>query len=132
EDEAEQSLPRPYRDGRVQADMRHRTHSLQQNRSSFDQVVHAGEHQPFTNGKLWNVGARGFYSGLMLAALITLPHFSVSSAMNLARSAGAIVIGTEPSSAIRALIAGSARPALICLLSLSIISGDVFLGAPMP
>src|SRR4029077_21093871 len=89
-------------------------------------------HAASQNSPLWNVGARRLYSGLMLAALITLPHFSVSSAMNLAKSAGAIVIGTEPSSAIRALIAGSARPALICLLSLSTISGDVFLGAPMP
>jgi hypothetical protein len=53
---------------------------------------------------------------LMLAARITLPHFSVSSAKNLAKSVGAIGIGTEPSSAIRALIAGSARPALISLL----------------
>ena len=38
----------------------------------------------------------------MPAYLITLPHFSVSSAMNLAKSAGVIGIGTEPSSAIRA------------------------------
>jgi hypothetical protein len=37
------------------------------------------------NGRLWNVS--GFpdhsYCGLMLAARITLPHFSVSSAMSL-------------------------------------------------
>src|SRR3954469_12359147 len=33
------------------------------------------------------------HSGLMLAARITLAHFSVSSAMNLAKSAVAIVIG---------------------------------------
>src|SRR6516165_7761286 len=65
----------------------------------------------------WNVGATmTAYSALMLAARITLPHFSVSSAKNLAKSVGAIGIGTEPSSAIRALIAGSARPALISLL----------------
>src|SRR6516225_5829760 len=38
----------------------------------------------------------------MPAYLITLPHFSVSSAMSLPKSAGVIGIGTEPSSAIRA------------------------------
>ena len=46
----------------------------------------------------------------------TFAHFSVSVAINLAKSAGVIVIGTEPSSAIRDLIAGSARPALISFL----------------
>src|SRR5690242_1758028 len=39
------------------------------------------------------------YSGLMLAARITLPHFSVSSAMNFPSSAGVIGIGTAPMSA---------------------------------
>jgi hypothetical protein len=57
------------------------------------------------------------HSGSMLAARITLPHFSVSSAMSLPKSAGVIGIGTPPRSAKRAFILGSARPSLICLFS---------------
>src|SRR5207253_2640578 len=72
------------------------------------------------------------YSGLMLAARITLPHFSVSSAMSLAKSAGESASTSPPTSASRALSLGSARPALISLLSFSTISAGVFLGAPTP
>ena len=43
-------------------------------------------------------------SALILAALITLPHFSVSSAMSLLNSAGVIGIGALPRSASRAFI----------------------------
>ena len=68
----------------------------------------------------------------MLAARITLPHFSVSSAMSLPKSAGEPASTVPPRSASRALILGSARPALISLLSLSTISAGVFLGAPTP
>src|SRR5262245_42893073 len=74
----------------------------------------------------------GDYSGLILTAWITLPHFSVSAAMCLPKSAGEHVSAVAPSSAIRALILGSANAALISLLSLSTISVGVFLGAPMP
>src|SRR5438445_11182459 len=49
----------------------------------------------------------------MFAARITLPHFSVSSAMSLLKSAGEPVSGVPPRSASRALILGSARAALI-------------------
>jgi hypothetical protein len=39
--------------------------------------------------ELWNIRARFLdYSGLMLAIRITLPHFSVSSAMNLPKVGG--------------------------------------------
>src|SRR5499426_4220956 len=69
------------------------------------------------------------HSGLMLAARITLPHFSVSSAMSLPNSAGVIGIGAPPSSTSRALSLGSARPALISRFSVAMISGGVFLGA---
>ena len=72
------------------------------------------------------------HSGLMLAARITLAHFSVSSAMSLPKSAGEPASTVPPRSASRALILGSARPALISLLSLSMISAGVFLGAPTP
>src|SRR5215471_10996789 len=75
---------------------------------------------------------RADHSALMLAARITLAHFSVSSAMSLPKSAGDIGIGTPPRSASRALIVGSARPALIASLSLSTISAGVFLGTPTP
>src|SRR4029078_3017468 len=68
----------------------------------------------------------------MLAALTTLPHFSVSLAMNLPKSAGEPGSTVPPSSANRAFNFGSARPALISLLSLSTTSAGVFLGALMP
>src|SRR5262245_48453033 len=85
------------------------------------------------NGALWNTWRKcTHHSGLMFAARITLPHFSVSSAMCLAKSAGEPGSAVAPSSAIRALILGSANAALISLLSLSTISVGVFLGAPMP
>ena len=68
----------------------------------------------------------------MPADLITLAHFSVSSAISLPKFAG------EPGSAVlpmlvkRAFSLGSTRPALISLFSLSITSAGVPLGAPMP
>src|SRR5262249_24347475 len=62
------------------------------------------------------------YSSLMLAARITLPHFSVSSPMNLPNSFGEVGNAVAPSSAIRALILGSPSAALISLLSLWMIS----------
>src|SRR5258708_3291389 len=71
-------------------------------------------------------------SGLAPVNLTTLPHFSVSSAMSLPKSAGEPANGVVPRSPSRAFNSGSARPALISLLSLSITSTGVFLGAPMP
>src|SRR5713226_7514607 len=62
----------------------------------------------------------------------TLPHFSTSLAMNLPKSAGEPGSGVPPSSAIRAFVLGSAKPALSSLLSLSTISAGVPLGAPTP
>src|ERR1700732_3197106 len=59
------------------------------------------------------------YSGLMLAARITLAHFSVSSAMSLAQFPGEPAIVPPPKSGSRAFNVGSARPALISLLILS-------------
>src|SRR6266852_5570081 len=72
------------------------------------------------------------HPGLMLAARITLPHFSISSAMCLPNSAGELGNAELLNSASRAVVLGSARIALVSLLSLSMISGDVFLGAAMP
>jgi hypothetical protein len=64
----------------------------------------------------------------MFAALITLPHFSVSSAMSFPKSADDWASAVAPRSVRRALMLGSARPALISLFSLSMIAVDVFLG----
>src|SRR3954468_24596631 len=75
--------------------------------------------------------AHGHYS-FMLASRITLPHFLVSSAMCLPNSAGELGNTELLNSASRAFVWGSARIALVSLLSLSMISGDVFLGAAMP
>src|SRR5262245_2969770 len=91
---------------------------------------HCGIGVDFAERQLWNIGA--VHSGLMPANLITLAHFSVSFAMNFPKSAGVIGIGTPPRSASRALILGSARPALNSLLSLSTISAGVPFGAPTP
>src|SRR5215468_430069 len=68
----------------------------------------------------------------MPANLTTLPHFSVSSAMNFPKSAGELGSAVAPKSANRAFILGSARAALISLLSLSTISAGVLFGAPTP
>src|SRR5215813_12300064 len=68
----------------------------------------------------------------MLAARITLLHLSASVAMNRPKSAGEPASGAAPKSASRALMSGSARAALISLLSLSMISGAVFFGAAIP
>src|SRR5215831_9261834 len=62
----------------------------------------------------------------------TLPHFSVSSTMSLPKSLGEPLSAMPPRSVSRAFILGSATPALVSLLSLSMISTSVFLGAPTP
>src|SRR5947209_9310245 len=72
------------------------------------------------------------HARLMLAARITLPHFSVSSAMNLPKSAAEPGIGMPPASAKCCLVLGSASAELISLLSVSMISEGVFLGTPIP
>src|SRR5215467_10217591 len=75
--------------------------------------------------------ARASHSALMLAARITLAHFSVSSAMSLLKSEGEPTNAVPPSSTSRDLILGSTRPALTSLLSRPMISVGVFLGAPI-
>src|SRR5215471_13921295 len=71
-------------------------------------------------------------SALMLAARITLPHFSASSSMNFPNAADVIDIGSTPKLASRAFMRGSAATALISVLSLSITSAGVSFGAPTP
>src|SRR5271169_464499 len=72
------------------------------------------------------------YCTLILAARITLPHFSISSAMSLPKSAGEPPSTVPPTSANRSFVLGSASTALISLLSLLMIAAGVFLGVPMP
>jgi hypothetical protein len=83
------------------------------------------------NGTLWNIGA-GLprQSGLMLAARITWPQFSVSSATNFPNAADVIDIELTPKPASRSFMRGSAATALISLLSLLITSAGVSFGAP--
>ena len=68
----------------------------------------------------------------MPANLTTLPHLSVSSAMNFPNSRAVVGNAVLPRSANRAFITGLASAALISLLSLSMLSAAVFLGAPTP
>jgi hypothetical protein len=65
----------------------------------------------------------------MLAALITLAHFSVSPATSFPKSVGEPAGIVPPISVNRALIFGSASAALVSLLSFSMIASGVFLGA---
>src|SRR4029078_6118969 len=88
--------------------------------SSFDQVVHGTGTGHSRNGTLWNFGAldvRLAHSGLMWAERITLPHFSVSSPINLRKSVGEPASGGAPKSASRPLILGCADEAVIFFFS---------------
>src|SRR5262249_58139376 len=81
---------------------------------------------------LARIAERGRYAALRPAVCTTLVHRSISAATNLAKSAGDPPNSRQPRSARRCRVLGSARPALISLLSLSTISGGVSLGAAMP
>src|SRR5262249_51457722 len=75
---------------------------------------------------------RAAHSGLMPANFTTLPHFSVSSAMNLPKSAGEPGDSASPTSESRPFLLASVRPALISLLSLPMIPAGVAVGTPIP
>src|SRR5262249_35197329 len=110
----------------------------QQHSCSFDHLVGTGEQcrwqveRDSQHGRLWNVwsGLPG-HSGLMLAARITLLHFSVSLTMKVSKSAEVPANIALPRSERRACTWGSARIALISLLSLSTIAPGVLLRRPM-
>src|SRR5262249_37377716 len=73
------------------------------------------------------------HCGLMPANLITLVHLSIFSAMNLANSSGEFGgTTTAPRSANRCLRLGSSTAALVCWLSVAMISGGVPIGTPKP
>ena len=85
------------------------------------------------NERLWKIRlCPRNHSALTPANFTTLPHFSVSSAMSLPKSAGGPTSGVAPRSASCALIFRSASALLISLLSLSMTSGGVLLGEPKP
>src|SRR5262245_32292856 len=117
--------------------------ALCRGRARGARITHDGscEHGPvcvtggfaFAYRLLWNVAPRPpGQSALMPVNFTTLPHFSVSSAMSLPKSAGESASTSPPRSARRAFILGSARPALISVLSFSTISAGVAFGAPTP
>src|SRR5437016_1160563 len=81
----------------------------------------------FAERDLWNSRYGPDQSGFAPENLTTFAHFSVSSAMSFPKSAGEPANTVAPMSTIRAFILGSAKPALISLLSLSTISVGVFL-----
>jgi len=68
----------------------------------------------------------------MLAARITLPHFSVSAATNAPNSAAVSTNGVMPTSPSLALALGVASAALIAQLSVSMISRGAPFDAPSP
>src|SRR5215831_6084100 len=72
------------------------------------------------------------HSALMPANFTTLAHFSVSLARRPPKLAGGPGSIVPPMSASRAFALGSARIALISMLSRPMTSGGVFLGAMMP
>src|SRR5215831_6945902 len=85
----------------------------------------------FAERALRNIRLDG-HSALMPAARITFAHFSLSSTTSFPKSAGEPGTTVPPRSASRAFTLGSARAALISLLSLSTISAGVAFGAQTP
>ena len=88
----------------------------------------ASENSP--NERLGNV--RLHQSALAPENFTTMPHFSISCPTSFPKPADEPGITVLAKSAKRAFILGSARPALISLLSLPTISLGVFFGAAMP
>src|SRR5581483_12130368 len=74
----------------------------------------------------------GDHIGLILAARITSPHFRVSSATSLPKSAGEPAMAMPPSLASRAFASALARPSLIALFNMLTISAGVPFGAARP
>src|SRR5262245_56460113 len=97
----------------------------------LEHLVGTGGHPTFAERALRNI-CQPDHSALMPANFTTLPHFSVSSAMSLPKSAGEPGSPVPPNSASRVWILGSRRLALISLLSLSMISVGVLFAAPTP
>src|SRR5262249_47430086 len=88
-------------------------------RTSFAWRTHSITSSVAIRGTEFMERAASAHSALMLAARITLAHFSVSSAMNLPKSVGEPASAVPPRSASRAFMLGSARAALLSLWSTS-------------
>src|SRR5262245_51639428 len=72
------------------------------------------------------------HGSLILATRITLPHFSVSSEINLPKSAGEPASTVPPKLASFVSRLASAMLTLTAVFSFSMTSAGVFFGAPMP
>src|SRR5262249_53084347 len=72
------------------------------------------------------------YTGLMPAYFTTLPHFSASSATNLAKSSAAMNIGSMPRPTRRAFMFSSESTVSISRSSFATTAAGVPLGAPRP
>src|SRR5580700_2970254 len=82
--------------------------------------------------RLRNIRWRKDHSGLMFANFTTLAHFSVSSAIRRAKSAGEPGSAVLPIAASCAFIFGSASALLVSLLMTAMMSAGVSRGAPKP
>src|SRR5262249_1076366 len=80
------------------------------------QAAEGGARPHRANPEMEMSAAELVYCTLMLAARITLPHFSVSSAISFPKSAGESASTVPPRSASRAFSLGSASAVLISLL----------------
>src|SRR5262245_2185510 len=109
-------------------DVEHFGHSAP---SSFDDLAGAASRGGSRNA-YGTLGCEWTCYSLIFAARMTLPHFSFSAAMNFPNSAGEVAKTVSPQSTIVCLILGSARPALIALLSTSMLAGGVSFGAVTP
>src|SRR5262245_27810477 len=99
----------------------------------FDYLVRADGHLNIRGTGVTEFGSGlPLQSALMPANFTTLAHLSVSLARSRPKFAGGPGSIAPPMSASRAFALGSARIALISMLSRPMTSGGVFLGAMMP
>lgn len=97
------------------------------------QILSTSEGHPNKSTRCRNAGLEALPGGAPeTSQLRRSPDGYVSSIISLPKSAGEPTSGSSPRSASWALILGSASPALISLLSLSMMSGGVFFGAAKP
>jgi hypothetical protein len=94
---------------------------------SLKRRSHGGWPAMVARGRAWtkaecpNISIdNSIYSGLILAARITLRHLSVSSTMSFANSAAEIGITIPPSSSSRSLTLEATRTALLSLSTISV------------
>src|SRR5215471_14472320 len=86
----------------------------------------------FALTKRYGMSLPAAHCSLILATRITLPHFSVSSEINLPKSAGEPASTVPPKLASFVSRLASAMLTLTAVFSFSMTSAGVFFGAPMP